>query len=512
MLTIGEFDKMNKKYCFRILSFFALGLILFSGCGSSGAGEINRLITQGLKDNEGISSSEWKGIMDVAGNMENPLSATEVMDMIKDRGNKMCQARRDPIDCDFPIEGSADNGSTNTPKSPSHFSIYLENSGSMFGYMKGNSDFKNALMALWTNINRHGEKIDIQFINDKVYPVKEELDEFIKLLEPNKLRSGDFGKTGSSKISQILQTVVDSLGHDDEVAVILSDFIFSLEKGGDIEGQLPTQRYGVTNIINNSRLVEKGYAFLVLKFESEFDGGYYNVDNDRIQYKGKRPYYVIVTGKTEALMQFVKRYDVEEYRGFETYALIYNNSSLDKVPYYSILETYRNGRFRTKERTGPSKGIEKVQYNTRDGKIFEFAITADLSKLGLSDDYLLDKANYAVKSSKDDVFNVFEVIPINKGELTSTDAREHAGEGTHVIKIQSESITSGSQNLDIQLLRQLPSWVRESSTSDDRGVKPGQEYDKTFGFEYLVEGISDSYKPLDESDDIYCDFTISLER
>src|SRR5690606_26518809 len=96
--------------------------------------------------------------------------------------------------------------------------IFLENSGSMDGYVRGITDYEAALADLVVEIQHHyGEdNLSIYFVNTDVYPVKMDsnISDFFSSLEPKK---GPYviGDQSVSELNEIFRMIVGRTGKND---------------------------------------------------------------------------------------------------------------------------------------------------------------------------------------------------------------------------------------------------------------------------------------------------------
>ena len=182
---------------------------------------------------------------------------------------------------------------------------------------------------------------------------------------------------------------------------------------------------------------------------------------------------------------------------------------------YSILKsTDAQGRFNLVNRGGNQaiKAIKDIEYSSRGDRIFQFALAFDASELPVEESYLLDKANYEISSDLEDQFEVVDVKVVNNRNVSSND-RGYKGSATHYLILQSQEVSPGKQKLSVSLIKQLPGWIVDSSTSDDRNIgDTNEDIDKTFGFQDLIEGVVEDFKPKGGKKDQYFTLSLDLER
>ncbi|MEO0340302.1 MAG: hypothetical protein AAF242_13965, partial [Bacteroidota bacterium] len=387
---------------------FLLALVIFACGGNDRAlGPFNQQIRTLLEDDQGINAEECSQINDLISQstelqdkFANPAALTAHINQLAE---EMSKGRRAKIS--YPIEIMCTETSSGSSE-PLAFNFYIENSGSMYGYMGDNTAFDDVVLGLMTKINRYDEEINMAFVNDKIHPVKKQFDDFMDYLNPSSLRN--LGNTRSSNLADVLQIVVEQQAEDGKAVILLSDFIFSISDHKNVRSELTDQKYGITNIIHNNRLSEKGLAFLIMKFESDFKGNYFTFDNQRVALDNPRPYYVWVIAAEQDIKGFVEKYEVNRLKNFTESLVIYSTKN-NKTPYFSILKsTDAKGRFNLVNRGGNQaiKAIKDIEYSGRGDKVFQFAVAFDASSLPLEEDYILNPDNYELNSNMEDNFSV----------------------------------------------------------------------------------------------------------
>ena len=116
--------------------------------------------------------------------------------------------------------------------------IYMENSGSMDGYVNLNSKFKDALGKIIVKSNNCSSSTDLFFVNDAIYDVQQtalkgDVNNFVSQLNASNMK---VGATGSSNINKIFKMVLDKTVND-TVSILFSDFVYSI-KGTDVLSQV----------------------------------------------------------------------------------------------------------------------------------------------------------------------------------------------------------------------------------------------------------------------------------
>lgn len=114
--------------------------------------------------------------------------------------------------------------------------VYVENSGSMDGYVKGVTDFENAVYSYLSDLQLAdlGQKdsasfknrLELNYINSEVLTHKSDVEEFIKKLEPKTFRMRG-GNRNTSDISDILEKILERMESPNDISILISDCIFS---------------------------------------------------------------------------------------------------------------------------------------------------------------------------------------------------------------------------------------------------------------------------------------------
>lgn len=519
-------------YC--LITFICLGL---SSCESDPNRELERIIRVSLSDDQGIDENEWVEIRQMIYGNETLNNKYASDDDVSAFINSLCgRVRgedRTPINCPPQINitdvaNPSEGQVTSRPKSTSRpqklaYSVYVENSGSMYGYFKGNSDFKNAFMDLITRLNRYGEDVNFYFVNNEINPVsrgsqsslQQELEEFMTYLEPaNEKKLRGLGNVSNSNLAKSLALVLDSLVVNRRPIILTSDFIFSLE---DPKSKLASQKFSITNLITERDLYRDGYGFLIIKGTSRFNGNYFAYDrpNTAIRIDENRPYYTFVIAQNKNLVDFSRKYNLEGLDGYDNHYVIYRDDEAQAIPYGILKETGKIGRFQIAERgTKSIKSIEDIDFDRREGRVFQFSIGADFSNIPVSEAYLTNKDYYVVDNTGRPEFEVIDIKAIEDyPDIHRTDESRYLGSSTHIITLKSETLVPGTHNLTINLKKEIPEWISQSSTDDDTDIETNPDTKKqTFGFDYLVKGIVDAYKPVSNVADNYVELKLTLTR
>ena len=85
--------------------------------------------------------------------------------------------------------------------------VFLENSGSMDGYMCEGSDLKNALFSYISDLEQAGAKVSKYYVNSQEIPYDLATEQYIRDLSPESFRVAG-GNRANSDILQLLDDMV----------------------------------------------------------------------------------------------------------------------------------------------------------------------------------------------------------------------------------------------------------------------------------------------------------------
>ena len=188
--------------------------------------------------------------------------------------------------------------------------IYMENSGSMDGYVNLNSEFKDALGKIIVKSNVYGESTNLYFVNDKIYDVQEtalkgDVNNFVSQLNASTMK---IGATGSSNINKIFSMVLEKTVQD-TISILFSDFVYSI-KGTNVSNQIANAKNATMGAFMNAIKSNPEFATIILQCSSQFQGKYYDRNDKPIAYTGIRPYYIFIMGACDKLQYIDKKLEL----------------------------------------------------------------------------------------------------------------------------------------------------------------------------------------------------------
>jgi hypothetical protein len=357
--------------------------------------------------------------------------------------------------------------------------FFIENSGSMFGYVNQANEFKNSLVGLAYLPEFDKALKSFYFINGTSNPLRNsgiqinyvgnDPEVFKNRLNQKSFNTGD---VRFSDLNKMFEIALDS-AKDNQISVLVSDCVYDV---GEESDPLTALRIEInkTQQAFRKRLEKENIQTLIIKAGSRFNGLYYyaskkgsiQITND------ERPFYIIFFGETELLNKSLSEQSIgNKIEGqFETARFFINDEK--SIPYQIVPSVDIKGEFKQDFKDK----FKLINAKPLKGE-FQFAIAADFSSLSFSDSYLTSTGNYDCPYSN---FSVVKVVKISK--------RIPGVEGTHLITVFTGKNPVG--DLGIVLKNVAPGWVMETDADNEDLI----DRTHTFGFKFLTDAISEAYK------------------
>lgn len=469
----------------RQLTFISalLTLLVFSNCGSDSA--LEKSIQQYAKDQE-ISAVEWQRITKLIQANSSKYTKEGLVVNGEIQNDKLKAYLNTMVGSTLTFNTvEEENTAGNTTNTSSAYSIFIENSASLDGYVKGLTAFKNTIYQFLSDIKSPlrniTDELNLYYVNSKAIPFQDNTKAFIEKLDPSSFRQRG-GDRSQTDVSNILDTIL-SHTHQSAVNILITDGVFSPGKGKDPLEYLVSQSIGIKNVFEKQLTQNRDLTTAVVKLNSSFSGTYYDYKNKKHQLSQvNRPYYIWMMGNSKAMEKLLTTIDLKELNGMES---VHYFSSKNKTPQYRVLFKKRIGELK-RDRDDPLHTIQGAKKERRGegAGYFQFAMAVDLSAFGLDESYLTNPANYRLNNT--DYQLTVEAIPDQERRQDKT--LEGA---THYFILKTENIKN--ETLEIELLRTLPQWVEQSTSMDD-SEPTGDETRKTFGLKYMVNGVAKAYE------------------
>lgn len=405
----------------------------------------------------------------------------------------------------FPIKDSCNEHSKSNLPAPT-IKVYVENSGSMDGYVNGATDFETAVYSFLSDLQnaKLGARADslslknalvLNYINSKVLQQKPDVREFIEALEPADFKIKG-GRRGVSDMSNILDTII-SHTDDNEVSVFISDCIFS--PGKKYKAKDNADEYIVAQQIGiKSRIVEKlarnhEFSIVVMRLISQFNGIYYNKFDDKQLINNDRPYYIWLMGNKSHLKTIIQNVGFNKIKGKGVQNIFMISNPQTVIPYNISLPKLGNGKYEIDRSEAHS--ITNAKIDGKGGKnSFQVAASVNFSNVLLPDEYLMNPENYSVSNN---------AYGIEISKYSGPNQNRY----THTIKLKLLQPVLSKGTVKITLKNTLPQWISQYTDESGLDINAPGAMEKTYGLKYLLEGVYEAYS----SNGQYGSITINIK-
>lgn len=356
------------------------------------------------------------------------------------------------------IEVSSTAVPSSIPTNNPCLKVFIENSGSMDGYMCDGSQLKDAIYDFVSDLNRNTDTTQLYYINSQIIPYRGNLTSYIKDLNPTAFHKAG-GNTANTDLGSIIASVLGTV-NDSTVAIFVSDCILDLP-AKDAQKFLTNCEIRIKDEVINAQKRVSDLGVEILKLSSDFNGKYFYPNGVVETLKDvKRPYYIWIFGNKNYLAKLNIAVPFSQLTKYNLDGVVaFSNQSA--VPY----DIFNNGL--TSKTIVPNHGDYQV------------TIQADFSTTLQPDGMVQDKGNYTFNNSTIVVDGVYPI----------SDAKSKY---SHFIKFTIPKGTTIAQDCLTFHTPKLPSWVSESN--DETGANIQSNLDKTTGIKYLIQGVADAYK------------------
>lgn len=372
-----------------------------------------------------------------------------------------------------PVEGD----SVVISKSKPVLNVYIENSGSMDGYVDGGvTEFEDAIHNYLVDIelSKVTDSLNLYYINSKIIPQGSDVSAFIKDLTPTSFRKKG-GNRGTSDIADVFSKVLSETDTND-ISILVTDGIFSPGRGVDADPYIVGQQTEIKKTMGNYLAKNPNTALLIYQLSSQFNGIYYNREDYKTKINTQRPYYMWVIGNIKHLNKLRNRVPDSKFKGGGVQNLFSITDGSQKTDYAVKMNS---GNFKL-DRKSPKNTIVNLRKETK-GKHNEvrFSVNANLTGFLLDDAYLLDVSNYEMNNNN---YNL---------EIEKAPNNNHGY--THTLNLSADKVHKGK--VSIKLNSNIPDWVEEINDSD------GSEHieSKTYGIKHQVNGVYEAFTFTDNS-------------
>lgn len=367
---------------------------------------------------------------------------------------------------------------------PFNLKLYIENSGSMDGYVDGGPDFKNAIHTYINEIKIRDltSDISLNFINSEIIEKGSDVQKFFASLNSSATFRQGGGTRKSTDISFVIQKVLDNCDKND-VGIIVSDFIFSPGKGRDASQYLVEQQINIKGYFAEYLKKNPQCAVMFIQLAANFKGTFYNREDAKTPLNTERPYYMLIAGSKTALKAI--RTNVSESL-IDARNIYTAEKTFSTPPDYAI--KIGTGNFE-RSRRNPKHAIANAKKGRDNNMTFD--VDANLSTTLLDDSYLYDANNYELS---DKAFT-----------LTVAKASSNQYGYTHTLKLSCPNVKKTT--LAIKLLKKSPQWIRDFD--DPEGLDINTAINKTYGLKTIIGGISSAFAL---GSDYYTELLIDINK
>lgn len=339
---------------------------------------------------------------------------------------------------------------------PITVNFYVENTGSMNGYMCGGSEFKDNVHYYAQELNSEVQKENLFFINSVIIPFKGSVDDYTLNMTPTTFNK--FGGNGSSSdLDKMFGQMLQQAGPN-TVSVFVSDCILGVPYGQS-KDFLSIAKDNMKAVFSAYLQKHKDLGVEIFCLESKFEGTYYQYGKKPRKISQQRPYYMWVVGPQKAIGMLNKKIRPSDFPHPYQYNVSF--SSCESIPF-----TILNGNGL------PANGNTITQ--RCKGSKAQFKIRADFSTSLKDDKYLLDTKHFLKNSPLVLIDSVKQI----QGDQYTHEITLSIFDNAHV----EECLRFDNQS--------MPSWVNAMSD------KTGDDLRKTQGISYIIGGVADAYKNI----------------
>jgi hypothetical protein len=376
--------------------------------------------------------------------------------------------------------------------------LFFENSGSMKGYDNNQTHELKETFSSFYNLWGQEQTKEIFIVNDSVRKAPMLFEDIVKGNDIYKNIS-KIGNTNQTNFSLIFKEILKQTD-EKTISVLFSDLLVSQNfSKATADGIISDTQAMLTNIFDD---YSDEKSILLLKYSADFNGTYTDYSNTHEKHNGKRPFYVVVMGKTEILQALLKDNVGQKILATERLQGVHLFSKLlsPEVPKYNVITDDKNevGSFKksAQETASGSQEIHEIDNVKRRNEKLEIPIVVNFSNFYLPDTSLLNRKNYEATNG----FTV-ESVTVEKNERGYT--HRVTLKDSPASKLSDETIT-----VTFKKASELSSWVRASNTTDDTNKNLPNFATTSFGLLGIAQGIHDAYKTPNT---IYYTFSITLK-
>ncbi|WP_027002341.1 hypothetical protein [Hugenholtzia roseola] len=372
----------------------------------------------------------------------------------------------------------------------SNVKFYLETSGSMEGYFKGRTEFKDVVNNFVTDLDAQKGRAKIEFflIDKDIKPYEASLNDFIK-----DVAGGNFSMGQSSEIHQMIEKI-GKIHKDTEISIFISDCILSYSSQ-EIKKNTEINVQNVESVLKPyvkaefSKLQRRGLAVSVYALQSNFNGKYFNYRNQVVNCSDcLRPYYVWVIGKSELLYLFEEKIEKMNFPYKENLTL---GTTPKTVSAHALFP--KAGARNYQINSNKLQNIERISVKAEES--IDFFLALNLAELPPKyQDAAFLKQNLRFQTGDKVKVEVVEINPTKEFIETYKNERlkPRLLEYTHIIEVRAYDLLFEQADVKVELEQpKTQNWVANWHTLND--LDPTQATGKTFALQQLIDGVKEAY-------------------
>ncbi len=353
----------------------------------------------------------------------------------------------------MPINYSSDS-------EPPTINVYVENSGSMDGYMCDGAELKDAIYSYVSTLGSYADTVKLNYINSLIVPFRGEMKSFI-----NNLNAASFKKVGGNKtnsdIANMFEMILRSMGKSD-ISIFVSDCILDVPQG-NAKDYLVNRQIDIRNALVKKLQENTNLGVEIFRLESKFNGMYYYYKGIERLKDVKRPYYIWVFGDKHILARLNRKVPFTEIK--------------HGIKDYFAFSTYEDVPFKITNQFGLVQNPCKCK--TTFNGMYTIKIKTDLSSMLQTESMIADVMRYKTQNPR---VHVVSVEKIN-------DSKEN---NTHVLTLNIDKNIQSCGEYVKYVRPGLPHWLEDAN--DETGDSIIKHLTQTTGIKNIILGVSDAYR------------------
>ena len=185
--------------------------------------------------------------------------------------------------------------------------VYIENSGSMDGYVSADANLSDAVYSFVSRLSEYTDTTRLFYINSATIPYTGTLSGFIGDLTPEAFAAAG-GNRSNSDMASMIGRMLEAT-NDSTATIFVSDCILDLNSVGNAStaSQLNNRRIAISNSVSATLKRLPSLGIVVLKMESPFTGRYFYPDGRTTTLESApRPYYIWIAGDRYFIAKILK--------------------------------------------------------------------------------------------------------------------------------------------------------------------------------------------------------------